>query len=198
MAAVNSQISGDWGSGFVAGFTLANDAGALTGWQVTFDAAIDITAIWGASILGHSGDHWVLGPAAWNASLGPGASTSFGFLAAGSSASLTHLVLDGAAPATPALPSLTLDDASAAEGSSAVVTLHLSAASATPVTLHYATADATALAGQDYTATSGDLTFAPGETSKAIAVPVLADALVEGTESFTLSLGAPSGRCWSR
>ncbi len=41
-------------------------------------------------------------------------------------------------------------------------TVTLGAASAQVVTVNYATADGTALAGSDYTATSGTLTFAPG------------------------------------
>jgi hypothetical protein len=64
--------------------------------------------------------------------------------------------------------------------------------SATPVTVHYATADATATAPADYAATSGDLTFAPGETSKAVTVPVVPDAVDELNETFTLNLSAPS------
>src|SRR5262249_35138008 len=35
-----------------------------------------------------------------------------------------------------------------------------------PVTVNYATADGSAVAGLDYTATAGTLTFAPGETSQ--------------------------------
>ena len=48
---------------------------------------------------------------------------------------------------------------------------------ATPlrVSVAYATADGTATAGSDYTATSGMLVFAPGETSKTLAVPIVGD-----------------------
>jgi len=68
------------------------------------------------------------------------------------------------------------------------VTVTLSAASGQTITVNYSTADGTALAGSDYTASSGTLTFAPGQTSKTVTVTVLGDTVVEGTESFTLNL----------
>ncbi|HEX3650462.1 MAG TPA: Calx-beta domain-containing protein, partial [Pseudonocardiaceae bacterium] len=63
---------------------------------------------------------------------------------------------------------------------------------AAPVTVHYATADGTATAPADYAATSGDLTFAPGETTKAVTVPVVPDSVDEPNETFALNLSAPS------
>jgi photosystem II stability/assembly factor-like uncharacterized protein len=56
------------------------------------------------------------------------------------------------------------------------------------VTVDYSTADVTALAGQDYTATSGTLTFVGGETSKTIQIPIADDAITEPDETFTLAL----------
>ncbi len=46
----------------------------------------------------------------------------------------------------------------------------LNRAAAHTVTLDYATADGSATAGTDYTAKSGTLTFAPGETRKLVRV----------------------------
>jgi hypothetical protein len=57
----------------------------------------------------------------------------------------------------------------------------------------YATADGTGKAGSDYTATSGTVTFQPGETVKWVSVPVLDDRTSEPTESFTVSLSNPTG-----
>ncbi len=57
-----------------------------------------------------------------------------------------------------------------------------------PVTVAYTTVDKTAFAGADYTATSGSLTFAPGETSKTITVPITNDALGEDGETFQVKL----------
>jgi streptogramin lyase len=75
----------------------------------------------------------------------------------------------------------------------AAFTVSLAWPSATPTTVSYATADGTALAGRDYTATSGTLTFAPGETSKGILVPTLDDGTADPTRAFTVSLSNPSG-----
>ena len=61
-----------------------------------------------------------------------------------------------------------------------------------PVTVDYATRDGTARAGQDYTATRGTLTFAAGEKSKTVAVPVLDDAVDEGDETLLLRLSNAS------
>ena len=57
----------------------------------------------------------------------------------------------------------------------------------------YATEDGTAAAGADYTATSGTLTFAAGETAKTVSVPVLDDAIDEGKETMRLLLSNPKG-----
>ena len=61
------------------------------------------------------------------------------------------------------------------------------------VTVDYATSDGSATAGQDYTAASGTLTFAAGETAKTVSVAVLDDTAVEGVETFTLSLSNATG-----
>jgi hypothetical protein len=57
----------------------------------------------------------------------------------------------------------------------------------------YGTSDGTATAGADYTAASGTLTFANGETSKTFVVPILPDDLVEGDETFLVTLSNPTG-----
>ena len=62
------------------------------------------------------------------------------------------------------------------------------------VTVNYATADGTAVAGTDYTATSGTLTFAPGETRKSTAlVPIADDDEEDSGETFRLVLSNPTG-----
>ena len=69
----------------------------------------------------------------------------------------------------------------------------LSAASGRTVTVQYTTTNGTATAGSDYTTTSGMLTFQPGETTKAIVVPVLGDAVDEPNETVVIDLSAPTG-----
>jgi chitinase len=74
-------------------------------------------------------------------------------------------------------------------------TVTLSAASLTPVTVAYATADGTAtIAGLDYAAASGVLTFSPGgPLTQQIPVDVAGDTGVEPDETFTVTLSGPSG-----
>ena len=59
------------------------------------------------------------------------------------------------------------------------------------VRIDYATSDGTATAGLDYRATSGTLTFRPGETAKTVSVPVFEDSHDEGDERLTLTLSNP-------
>jgi sugar lactone lactonase YvrE len=71
----------------------------------------------------------------------------------------------------------------------AVFTVSLSTPSTLPVTLSYATGNGAAVAGNDYTATNGTLTFAPGSTSATIRVPILdLDTTPESVETFTLHI----------
>ncbi|RYE69742.1 MAG: tandem-95 repeat protein, partial [Rhizobiaceae bacterium] len=58
-------------------------------------------------------------------------------------------------------------------------------------TVDYTTANGTALAGLDYTATSGTLTFpanSPAGTVLTVAIPVIDDNLIENAETFTVGL----------
>ena len=91
----------------------------------------------------------------------------------------------------------------AREGSDAAVRFAVRLEPTAPhtVTVDYATADgagrwagtAPARAGADYTATSGTLTFAPGQAWKFVEVPVLDDSIDEGTEYFLLRFSNPQG-----
>ena len=78
-------------------------------------------------------------------------------------------------------------------------TVTLSAASTMMVTVDYATEvlpdndqRSDAIAGEDYAAVMGTLTFAPGETSKTISVQILDDTVYEEDEFFRLGLSNPS------
>ncbi len=91
-------------------------------------------------------------------------------------------------------PTLTIDDAPpVGEGGTAEFVVRLSAVSGVAVTVSYQTLDGTAVAGSDYTTTSGTLRFEPGETTRAVAVATLIDQLMEGAEQFTVELSDPVG-----
>ena len=79
------------------------------------------------------------------------------------------------------------------DGSQAGLAVELSQTSTDTVTVDYATSDITAEAGDDYTETSGTLTFTAGETVMAIIVPILDDAIYEPTERFDVTLSNPTG-----
>ncbi len=87
----------------------------------------------------------------------------------------------------------TIDDVTHDEGNSGttnyVFTVSLDYASDTTVTVDFTTTNGTALTSDnDYTLTSGTLTFLAGETSKTITVPVTGDNTVELDEEFTVDL----------
>ncbi len=60
------------------------------------------------------------------------------------------------------------------------------------VSVDFATSDGSGLAGLDYGATSGTLTFERQESFKTISIPILGDGLVESRESFQITLSNPS------
>ena len=62
----------------------------------------------------------------------------------------------------------------------------------------YATAGGTATEGTDYTAASGTLTFAAGETTKTVSVTLADDSLDEPEEAFELRLSAAVNATLSR
>ena len=108
--------------------------------------------------------------------------------------------LDGTGTITDddALPALSIDDPSVAEGNSGPATLRftvsLNAASGQEVKVAYRDArTGTATSGTDYVAITPDtLTFAVGETSKTIDVSVTGDALNELDETVIVALSSPS------
>lgn len=81
-------------------------------------------------------------------------------------------------------PSYTVNE----NGGAAAIQVTLSRAAAFSITVNYATSDGTATTGSDYTANSGTLTFAPGETSKTINVAISNDSAFESSETVNLTL----------
>ena len=94
-------------------------------------------------------------------------------------------------PASP--PALTVADASALESAGSIpAVVSLAPSPTSSVTVQYATADGTAKAGTDYTSVNGALTFAAGQTSKTVLVPINNDTKVNGARSFTFTLSSPT------
>jgi hypothetical protein len=72
-------------------------------------------------------------------------------------------------------------------------TISLSSAEVVSVDVDFTTAPGTALAGSDFVATTGTITFAPGQTTRTILVPTVNDGVIEPTESFFVNLSNPVG-----
>ena len=97
------------------------------------------------------------------------------------------------------LPSFGIEDARAGEADGHMTfTVSLSESIPIQVTVDYATSDGTggdaALAGSDYTSTSGTLTFPPNTITRTFDVPIVDDREDEAVEeTFTVTLDGPAG-----
>ncbi|MFO0099721.1 MAG: S8 family serine peptidase, partial [Aphanizomenon sp.] len=113
----------------------------------------------------------------------------------GTSASATVNIADNDLPVNPIIIDLSTNQ-TVVEGitspQNVTYTVTLSGDSTETVTVQYATVNNTAIAGSDYTTTSGTLTFDPGVTSQDIIIPILNDSLNEAQETFNLTLSSPT------
>jgi hypothetical protein len=75
----------------------------------------------------------------------------------------------------------------------AVITVVRAGAVSTDISVDYATADGTAVAGTDYTATSGTLSFGAREMVKTFSVPLVPGAPGGVVKTVTLTLSNPTG-----
>ncbi len=101
------------------------------------------------------------------------------------------------------VPALSIGDVRLSGGSSGTTSfafpVTLAQASGQTITVAYATADGTAtVAENDYQASSGTLTFAPGDTSKSITVPVTGSTTAEADETFAVTLSNPTNATIAR
>ncbi|HEY9669181.1 MAG TPA: glycoside hydrolase family 9 protein [Coleofasciculaceae cyanobacterium] len=202
MNTVEFSVTNDWGSGFTANMLIANNGNSnLSNWTLEFDAPFEISNIWNAEIVSRQGNRYVIRNASWNGTIAPNATTTFGFQAGpGNITPATEpsaYTLNGVQlTSSGLLPTLSISDVTVTEGNSsttnALFAVNLSAASTQTVSVNYATANGSATASSDYTATTNTLTFAPGETSKTISVPIIGNTVAESSETFTVNLSNPS------
>ncbi|WP_420439661.1 Calx-beta domain-containing protein [Candidatus Poriferisodalis sp.] len=79
--------------------------------------------------------------------------------------------------------------ASAAEDAGTIdVTVTKTGTTAVPLSIYWTTADDTAAHPTDYTAQSGYLEFATGDTTKTLTIPIVDDNTAENTETFKVQL----------
>ena len=191
----------DWGSGFQGSVSIKNETSApVNNWNLEFDWSANVSSIWDAKIASRLGNHYVIANAGWNGSIGAGATVTFGLIGAPGAvagAKPTGFIVNGAPlDANPVLPVIAAGGASVVEGntgtSSLVFPVSLSAKSTSAVTVAYRVDGITATAGQDFTASTGTVTFAPGETSKTVTIAVTGDKVPESDETVRLTLSAPT------
>ncbi|MES1216787.1 MAG: Calx-beta domain-containing protein [Bacteroidota bacterium] len=96
---------------------------------------------------------------------------------------------------TTGFKNISISNASITEGDAGTkelkFTVKLNSASSSIVSVQYATSDSTAIAGNDYNALSGTITFAPGQTADTIRVIINGDKVVEPDEYFLIQLINP-------
>lgn len=109
-----------------------------------------------------------------------------------------HLYLHTTNLAPGATPSLSVNDVSQyeygpnpADGGIFPFWVTLSAQSDVPVSVHWATQNGTGIAGTDYDAASGDVTFAPGETVKVVNVKIRGNSTVQPNRTVKFVLSNP-------
>lgn len=79
------------------------------------------------------------------------------------------------------------------EGQPFAITVSLSEPATQTITVDYTTADGTALAGADYTAQSGTITFATGDQTAVIEIATTDDTAGEDSETLSFALTSASG-----
>ena len=93
-----------------------------------------------------------------------------------------------------ALPILSVTDFTVDEStSSAIATLTLNKSSETNISLDYESVDGSAIQSKDYTQKTGQIIFAPNETSKVIQIDIVDDNTREETETFNIKLSNING-----
>ncbi|MBW6398547.1 cellulase family glycosylhydrolase [Roseomonas sp. HJA6] len=193
---VDYRLTDQWTGGFNVAVTLTAGAGGFQGWLLAFAADFTITQIWNAEIVSHVDDVYVVRNAAYNGSAPADGTVDFGFLASGGTdPEPDSFTLNGTLISD--LPLISVADVASVEGASGAkafwFAVTLSEAAATPVVVHYATANGTALAGSDYVATTGSITFDAGVTKRLVRVNVTGDATPEANETFRLLLTDATG-----
>ena len=79
---VTPSIRNFWGTGDTTDLTIKNTGTTpMSGWVVTFTSDFEITQLWNAQLIGHSGNQYTVKhiPNSWNAVIKPGAAITFGF-----------------------------------------------------------------------------------------------------------------------
>jgi hypothetical protein len=195
---ISYSTSSSWNTGFSGTITITNNsASIISGWSVAFDLPVSgFSKTWNAIEGASTATRKEFSNLPTNVNINPGSSRSFGFNAIGPfTVGATNFTFQGLIPQGN-IPALSIAESTGDEGNTTatrLINVSLSSPSDGAVTVDWATQDGTALAGQDYLAATGSLTFAPGEVLKTIGISILGDGVEEGNESFSLQLSNASG-----
>ena len=100
-------------------------------------------------------------------------------------------------PVAAGTATVSIGDALVIEGHSgtrtATVAVSLSTSASQPISVSFTAVNGSAIAGSDYQAASGVVTFDPGDTSKTIALTVNGDRVGEPNETFVVNLSQVQG-----
>lgn len=100
------------------------------------------------------------------------------------------------------IPTVSIEDVAVTEGDAGTVLalfdVQLSTRSGQPVTVQYATANGSGVAGTDYQAAAGTVTFPAGVLNQTIAVAVIGDTLSESNKFFLVNLTNSVGATLAR
>jgi parallel beta-helix repeat protein len=88
---------------------------------------------------------------------------------------------------------LSIGSAQTTEGATGQLAVTRAGGAAGSITVAYSTFDNSAIAGRDYVAAAGTLTFNPGETSKTIPIATIQDAIYGGLRQLYVQLSNPTG-----
>ena len=77
---INFSIINDWNNGFTSSLSITNTGTEpINGWIIEFDALFEITNLWNGEIVSRNGNRYVIQNVAWNSTINPGQTISFGF-----------------------------------------------------------------------------------------------------------------------
>jgi serralysin len=180
----NEEIFLNAASNTISGYRLSSANGNDIIWNANNQDILDLSA-YSANIVGQTqnGQDLVLG-------LGSNGSVTIKNHFALVANERINILYNSAAPI---LPSLSIADFTVNEGAgTATVTVSLSSLSSQSVTVNYATANNTAIAGQDYTTTTGSLTFAPNTSTATFTVGIIDNTIITPSPTnFFVNLSNP-------
>ncbi|WP_324281462.1 glycosyl hydrolase family 18 protein [Cyanobacterium aponinum UTEX 3221] len=200
-------IESQWSTGFTGSIKITNQSqDPINGWQLQFNSPFEIVSLWNGEKNQLPTGEYLISNLGWNALISPDSSISFGFtgnyLGENISSPTNYIFnnqnLDNGGQnqddddSNQILPSLSISDLNIQEGNQgqneAIITILLSTHSNQTITVSYQTLEGSALAGQDYQAKTGTVTFEPGVTTQTISIPIYGDTQWENNETFQLEL----------